>query len=453
LSAADIPPSLRKKTSSYYDTPNPESQGLIDLSELVKTSNAYSAVSSILQKKSDVCGFADTSRHTIESQDNGNGIKSLSIVKRQKVPVSQAIAVVSAQKMVSTPIFRPATQTVGNVANVSQNQFVSNVSQNKNMSKKKNNPFGDTRILEAKYTEMVDEIVNDMESSGKYKVSSRPEFKKAPTKNARDLGLAERSKSVEPKDFAAISDTKSKVKENLKKRPDKLSRNNRNDPNWLIDQMFEGVVGVAKVAGKTGRAIAKEGFHATKTGIRAVNEICEEVSKNPNIQRIKQQQGADMRHMRSMRKRAKDSIAAVGNKRNMSTGSLVTQHGFGTRTTTTIVAPTYASSSQYGGIYCKYERGLGGRPEIHFYSTSGRRVTHTKVSLIIPKKIITKLKQEAKSRIFGQPVQANTASSTPVKPIKTVNKPAFNTGTKRVLNRPKTTTRSGLVHRNKSGVV
>jgi hypothetical protein len=223
MSSAEFPPSISKRKSNAYDSR--DAQGLVDMSGLIKTSNVYNNISGVLQRKSNVGGYVDTTRHTIENQENDKGIKSLSIVKRQRVPVSQAVAVVSAQKMVGTSIFHPAREeSVSDIATFNKNQDISTVS-GKAMarpSKRNRNYFGDEHIQDASYVEMTEEILREMESP-KYKVY-KPEFSKAPPKNAKDLGLAERSKVPEPVDFAVISATKQKTKQSLVKRPTRSTK-------------------------------------------------------------------------------------------------------------------------------------------------------------------------------------------------------------------------------------
>jgi hypothetical protein len=430
MSAVDIPPSIMKKKSTEAYGGNPASgQALVDMSDLIKSNNVAANVSSILQRKSNVGGYVDTTRHTIESQDNGSGTKSLSIVKRAKVPSSQAVATVSKQKMTSTSIFHPArNEQVTDIVSCAKNQDIATVSGKGRVSKNKQKyPFGDTPIYNTTYHEMTDNILNEMESSSEYdmkKVSRKPsEAPRKPSKEDNvvwttgdedtpwEFGKAQRTKSVEPADFAVISDAKTKVKQSLKKRPvQQVTAAETFD--FLVDQ-FRG-----KPVNKDQTQKVKK--HSLKShivhGMQDVNEICEEIGKIPNVQRIKAQPEADMRHMRSAGRRARNSIAAIGNKRTLNAGSLVKQYG----TTAYNTGYSGSTSTSYGGIYCKYERGLGGRPEVHFYSSSGRRITHTQVAQVLPQKIINRLKQEAKKAILGQPVQTNKVSPTPVQPIQTI---------------------------------
>jgi len=223
---------LDKKNTEAYDGNLMDSYGFPKVSGLFKQTNVSSNVNYILQRKSDVSRAIDTTRHTTDGT---------SITKQPKIPSSQAVTVVSAQKMVGTSIFHPSKQEyVSDIATFQQFQGASTVSGKAIPSKRKHNknPFGDSPIFDADYV--------DMESSGKYKVSrvsrkpseaprkaskeddivwitdaeeSSRKFRKAPAKDAWDLGLAHRTKSVEPSAISAISETKTKAKQNLKKRP------------------------------------------------------------------------------------------------------------------------------------------------------------------------------------------------------------------------------------------
>ena len=438
MSAADIPQSLKKRRSSgNYSI---ENQGLVDLSGVIRSSDSFTNISSILKRKSDISRSVDMTRHTIEPATETT---SMSIVKRQKVPSNQAVAVVSAQKMVGTSIFHPSREeSVSDIATFQQNQGVSTVSRNKNMSKKQQNPFGDDIcIQDAQYKEMTKEIVNEMGYSGK----SKPEFSNAPVRDARDLGLAQRSKSPEPADFASISESKQTIKKSLIKRQTKPVPTAADAFDYLVDT-FRG-----KSVNKDQTPKVKK--HSLKSnivrGIQDVNEICEEIGKNPNILRIQAQQESDIRALRSANRHFKGSIAAGGNKRSLTAGSLVTQRG-GINNTTN-VAQTYGSSNQYD-IYGKFEK-INGRVELHYFTVNGnRRITHEQASRVLSKKQLKMLRSEAMEVILGkrQPVQANNASTTPVQ---TVNKPTPNPGTHRTLTKQKVATRSRLVHRNKSGVM
>ena len=329
---------------------------------------------SILKKKSNVCRGIDKSRHTLKTEVNQDGNAISSIVKRSQAPSVKALTIVpSQQKMSVTNVTSmPSQQKAGSIASVSQNQALSTVSKNaigtatksqKKTSNKKKNWFSDDMpVYDANYTEMVDEL------SPKYNISkasrkpsqpirkapkdanedivwitvdeerpSKRGFKTVPSRNARNLGLAKKSKS-KPSYIAAISKSKEKTKQSLMKRPEKqVSAAEAFD--YVVDQ-FTVKNKKSLTEGKT----TPTKKHSLKSnivrGIKDVNEVCEEIGKNPNLQRIKVQQEADLRHMASAGKRVRWSIIATGaNQRYLTAGSLVKQHNFVGKINTTTVAP------------------------------------------------------------------------------------------------------------------
>jgi len=195
-------------------------------------------------------------------------------------PSTKALAIAS-NKLSTNNVYHPARQeNVSDIANVSKNQAVSTVSKNaigtatksqKKTSNKKKNWFSDDRpIYDAKYTEMDDELVG----SPKYNISkasrkpsqpirkapkdanedvvwitvdeerpSKRGFKTVPSRNARNLGLAKKSKS-KPSYIAAISKSKEKTKQSLMKRPEKqVSAAEAFD--YVVDK-FKGKTGSVK---------------------------------------------------------------------------------------------------------------------------------------------------------------------------------------------------------------
>jgi hypothetical protein len=280
----------------------------------------------------------------------------------------------------------------------------------------------------------------------------------------------------EPAGISAITKRKEKTKSELLNfnpiKPSKEVRNNRNGDDWLIDAAFDQVVNtgkaiakVGKVAGKTAGKAAKAGFHATKTGIRAINEISDEIVQNPMIVRMGQAHKATLHGMATQHRHALNSIATTGNrKRSLSAGSLVRQHGLVTIQTTSYTSPATSASNPYG-ITARYEKGISGRVELHYYY-KGQRVSQKQIS---------RLKQEAKNAILGQPVQAKEASTTTEQSYSRDNKGLIvgkssksasglvtrnnntlgsnqTTTTNPVLNKPKTASPSGLVTINHSGL-
>lgn len=502
MSASDIP-SISKRKNNAFD--GRDSQGLVDLSGVIKPSNAYSTISSILQKKSDVGGFADTSRHTIESQDNGNGTTSLSIVKRPKVPASQAVAIVSAQKMVS----------ISDISTTSRNKGISTVSKNKNVS-----PFGDTTIQDAQYREMVDDVFSggfrsgdsksngfrakkakninvtrqrselpEMQAISLQKQKTRSQIAKSPAKQqhwgddtlaridntvdryitnpARVVdgtigyvgdtikkGMRKQAKEIKD-DFSYTLETnrlaratrddyynKQKEIENGIKRTNKIEKAKQEGIYYAKTTALDRTVDRAKKVQKAGNTAIKAVAPVVVGTLKTLDAAVELFGNSAVGKNINRNAEAEYRHLRSAGRRARGSIVGSSNK-----GTLVKQHSIGTNNYT----PVNAGVTLFG-VTARYERGIANRVELHFYY-KGQRVKHDHINYILTRQQINQLKKAAKNAILGQPVQANVASSTPVQPNTAVNKPAFNGGTRKNLNQPKTATRSGLVHRNKSGVV
>ena len=217
----------------------------------------------------------------------------------------------------------------------------------------------DMLILDAKYTEMADEL----------EPPKRKEYRTVPPRDARSLKLTKNRKE-EPVGIKAISDQKRKIKSQLVKKepqfvndgfrieasavkPSKKSRNNNINDRWLIDAAADELYGAGRAVIKAGKATGKivgkavrDGLDATKQGIREFNEISEIVCENPMLKNIAAQHEAIMRGMKSQARHTKASIVATGNsKRSLSAGSLVKQHGFVTRTNTQAVAP-YPTQNQ-----------------------------------------------------------------------------------------------------------
>jgi hypothetical protein len=452
MSASDIPPSIMKKksTEAYVD------QALVDMSGLIKSNVAANVPASILKRKGNVGGYIDTSRHYIEQIVNPEDMSvSTAITKHPKIPSAQAVAAVSKQKMISANIFRSnKVETVGDIATLPTNQDIATVSKNKSVSSKKKNPFGDVHIQDAQYKEMVDDVVESQKrfrtvepkdaknlgnkgrkSQGKLVDASRApvdkwkeeatEFTNRRNENkSRERRLTNERNRLEksliddyrrggnskgePSDFAVISELKQKTKESLKRRPEKPVPTAADAFDYLVDTFIgKGKPGEVQTTSQKKRHSLKS--HIVH-GMKDVNEIFEEVGKNPNLIRLNQNAEADYSHMRSHAKRARESIAGTsntGNKRTRTAGSLITLHNFGTTTTNNTVA-TSGATNQYG-IVGKYEYGRTGKLELHYYY-QGYRLTHEQASKILTAKQIHLIRQEA---ILGHN-QGNTASTTPV---------------------------------------
>lgn len=173
-------------------------------------------------------------------------------------------------------------------------------------------------------------------------------------------------------------------------------------------------VNQVKEFGKKGipvlKTAVKEGLYSAKWGVRAVGEVAEEFEKTPMARNTMAQAEADYAHMRSGAMRARGSIGATGlnKKRNLTAGSLVTQKRFGTTTNPTYAnASTSTSASNPYGITARYERGNGGRVELHYYY-QGNRITHEQVSKVLTPAQIHRLKEAA----LGQQSAKNNATTT-----------------------------------------
>lgn len=165
------------------------------------------------------------------------------------------------------------------------------------------------------------------------------------------------------------------------------------------------VINAGKKAIPVVKTVAKAGFHGAKTGIRAFNELSDEIVKNPMLIKMGENNEATLREMGAHAALARGSIRAtgLGNKRNMTAGSLIKQHSFGTTNNTATFAGAGATN-QYG-ITSRYEKGIGGRAELHYYA-GNTRITHQQVARVLTTKQIHELKKVAKYNILGQqPVQ------------------------------------------------
>jgi hypothetical protein len=309
--------------------------------------------SSILKRKSNVGRAIDTTRHTMETRTKEDVTATPSIVKRAKIPSTKALVPVpvhsqkrydftgkvyadeddfadEAERHYSGKQYDKYWRDhPGELAKFDQENYENNTvakyafnvhpgkfqlkremhSNLKNRKKYKRNHktwFPDDRpIYDAKYTEVDD--VHQLESPKK------KEFGKAPARDARNMGIAKKSKS-EPSSIAAISKSKERIKQSLIKRPDKqVSATEAFD--YVVDQFT-----VKNKSLKEGQTEPKKN-HSLKSnivrGIKDVNEVCEEIGKNPNLQRIKVQHEADLRHMASAGRRVRGSIIAGNNRRQL----------------------------------------------------------------------------------------------------------------------------------------
>jgi hypothetical protein len=346
------------------------------------------------------------------------------------------------------------------------------------------------------YQKIVDQSIKDASfkpvkeekksKSSEYKsVPINPELTEKRAQEYMDFRKAYEIKSkstygrIKPEEANEVSVVKQTIEPSKEKRENPIKNailwaSDVSDPNAPSLRETAGIVArQAKQLGKKGvpvlKKAAEEGLHAAKWGVRAVGEVAEEFEKTTMARNMMAQAEAEMHHMRSAGKRARAGIAltGLGNKRNVTAGSLVTQHAFvGTHHHTATFANTVTSNPY--GVVGRYERGMGGRVELHYYA-GNQRITHEQASRVLTPRQIQQVKQGAKYASLGQQHAQKDATSTTtanantlvasrkksVSGLITSGKSGFGTdqSTNPVLNIPKIATPSGLVHRHHSGVV
>ena len=250
-----------------------------------------------------------------------------------------AIATIPSRSMSATAQALPSKQKQGSVSKVSPHEI--SVSKPRSAKSRRNYKklFNDIEnIQDAKFTEDFDE--------------ETPELAVINTPKIKSLAAG---KKQEPASIKMISAQKAKTKSQLAKvEPDentpefvsdgfriepKKARNNKVNDRWLIDKAADELYNTVNIVGKVVGKAAKEGYKATRTGIKAINEISEDIVANPILQNIaknvSKQHDATMQGMAAGARRARGSILAAGNnsrKRNMTAGSLVTTHSVSTNT-------------------------------------------------------------------------------------------------------------------------
>jgi hypothetical protein len=449
---------------------------------------------SILKRKSNIIRTIDTTRHTLETRTNDNGISTTSIVKRPSNKSLVTVPVLPEKRFAHTgKVYEHEDNFADEAARrydgkrwdehwkshpkqleemnhenyqheaVAKYEFNHhpdrvNIDEEmcaniKNRKKQKRCtgtwfPDYDKPIYDAKYSEIVDDAVRE---------SSK--FRKAPSRDARELGLAKKSKSVEPAGIKAISKRKQEIKYELLNfnpiKPSKPARNNRNGDDWLIDEAFEHVAKAGKAVVKAGKAtgvIAGEAtkavFHATKKGIQGFNEISDEIVKNPMLKNMAAQHEATLAGMASQRRHARGSIVATG-KKSISSGSLVKQHGYVAHSNTQVVAPQTANRLR---VTPKIVHRRNGDAVLYFLE-DGRQVSRAQARLIQEGILPPALANKASTTIAQANLTYNT-NQLDKKPEKSVSGLVTrNQSTNRTLNKSKVATASGLVRRTHPGVV
>ena len=452
---------------------------------------------SILKRKSNINRTIDSaSRHTIETNVDANGTAKTSVVKR-KIPSTKAHVPTMPEKQFAYTgkVYEREHPEELNEINADANHYENEANyvskytfnhrperaeldekthsnlKNRKKIKKANKEFDWKKGKNSTGKRAAFDgaaIQNDTFSEvGDSVIITPPPFRKAPARDARELGLAKKSKSVEPAGIAAISEQKRKIKSELFK-PSKEARNNRNNnkngDDWLIDEAFDNVVKAGKAVGKVAKATGKvagkaikEGFQATKKGIQGFNELSDEIVKNPMLVRMGQAHEATLNGMASQRRHARGSIAAVGNnKRYVTAGSLVIQKGFVAHNNATI-APQTANRLR---VVTKIVR-RGNRDEVLYFLENGRQVTRNQARLIQEGIMPPALKNNA-SPTPAQAYSGNNTGSIMGKSAKSASGlvtrkhntlgTTQTTTTNTVLNKTKTASPSGLVTRNRRGL-
>ena len=316
------------------------SSEIVPVSEIKKRKTSTEAYHDAYEKpnpKVDV-GFSRRSRK-IQIQ---KGSKLAFSDFRDEQPTTTALATIPSRSMGTTAQALPSKQKQGSVSKVSPREISVLKPRSAKSLKNYKKLFNDIEnIQDATFTEDFDEKTPAISAIIASKVKS-----------------LEAGKKQEPESMKAISAQKAKTKSLLakvepdEKSPSFISDGFRIEPSnavkpanktktvndrWLIDKAADELYHTVRVAGKVGKTALKEGFKGVKTGIKAVNELSELAVQNPVLIQIGKTHTQNMQGMAAGARRARGSIIATGNnanKRYMSAGSLVTQHGFANRTNT-----------------------------------------------------------------------------------------------------------------------
>jgi len=258
-----------------------------------------------------------------------------------KIPSIKALATIPSRSMSATAQALPSKQKQGYVSKVSPQEI--SVSKPRSAKSRRN------------YKKIFNDVVNIQDATFTDEFGETPAMSAISAQKIKSLAAG---KKQEPESMRAISAQKAKTKSQLtkveptEKIPTFVSDGFRVEPastvksakkaqtindRWLIDKAADELYGAVRVAGKVGKTALKEGFKGAKTGIKAVNELSELAIQNPVLIQIGKVHTENMNGMAAGARRARGSILATGNnvnKRYMSAGSLVTQHGFVNRTNT-----------------------------------------------------------------------------------------------------------------------
>ena len=214
---------------------------------------------------------------------------------------------------------------------------------------------------------------------------------------------------------------------------------------WLIDAAADELYLTVNVVGKAAGKAVKEGFKATRTGIKAINTITGDIIENPAMKNIAKQHETTLQGMANNARRARGSILATGNtsrKRHMTASSLVTTHTLGTTTTT---ATTTTGATQR--VFPKIVHRKGG-DIVKYFSSAG-----IEISAAQARRILGTAPLPTAPTVNNQTVATTYQADTGIRGVVNPN-PLGNTGRQGnpIGEITRATTASGLVRRAKTTV-
>jgi hypothetical protein len=208
---------------------------------------------SILKRKSNVSRAVDvTSRHTMETNVDTNGTATASIVKR-KIPSTQALVIV--------PVL--PEKRFAHTGKVYEDNFTDD-------DKRWDEHWKDHKEFKGNKSALLECPIYDTTFSevGDGVIIPPPPFRKAPPRDARELGLAKKGKS--PAGIAAISKRKEKTRSELLKLPkdrESLKQKIEEEEQKLLKNLGEFHSRDARELG-----LAKKSKSTEPAGIAAISE-------------------------------------------------------------------------------------------------------------------------------------------------------------------------------------
>ena len=209
---------------------------------------------------------------------------------------------------------------------------------------------------------------------------------------------------------------------------------------WLIDAAADELYHTIRVAGKAAGKATKEGFKATRIGVKAINTITGDIIDNPAMKNIAKQHEITMHSIAQNAQRGRDSIIATENnsrKRNMTVGSLITTHTSRTNTGTMATVPR-----QHVFTHVVHRKG---GDIIRYFDSLGLEISATQAKRLI--------KDEPLINVNAEQYNQNVRGV--VNPVGTTQNNPF--GTRRKQGNPigeitRAATASGLIRRAKNPV-